>query len=152
MDAYEVFLFGHLLGAIAWVGTNIGLTVLTFRVKSRGPEATMEFARDVNWLGVRMQVPAALLTVLFGFLLVNELGYSLGEAWISFALAVYLLSFFLGAGFLGPESGRIAAIADERGPTDPEAQRRLDRVLLLGRIELVLLVLVVLDMVVKPGA
>ena len=152
MDAYEIFLFGHLLGVIAWVGTNIGLTFLTLRVKARGPESTMEFAHDVNWLGTRLQMPASLLVLVFGFLLVNKVGYSLGDAWISFALAVYLFSFILGAGFLGPESGRIAAIAEERGPTDPEAQRRLGRVLLLGRIELVLLILVVLDMVVKPGA
>jgi hypothetical protein len=33
----------------------------------------------------------------------------------------------------------------------PEVQRRIGRILLISRIELVLLVLIVLDMVLKPG-
>jgi hypothetical protein len=40
---------------------------------------------------------------------------------------------------------------EERGPDDPEYQRRLARIFLVSRIELLLLILVVLDMTVKPG-
>ena len=152
MDYYELILFGHLIAVITWVGTDIGLQVLGSRANARGPQSMVDFSADVNWLGTRLLVPASLAVVVFGFLLVDELGLSLGDAWISFALAVYLFSFVLGAGFLGPESGRIASLAAERGAEDEDVQRRVRRVFLMSRIELVLLVLVVLDMVVKPGA
>jgi hypothetical protein len=42
-------------------------------------------------------------------------------------------------------------MVDERGPEDAEYQRRVSRIFLVSRIELVLLVLAVLDMAVKPG-
>jgi uncharacterized membrane protein len=134
------------------VGGDVMLQVVGARAKSRSPQALTEFAADTEWIGTRVLVPAALAVVVFGFLLVEELGYSLGDAWISFALAVFLGSFFLGAGFLGPEAGRVGRLAAERGAEDPEVQRRIARVTLFSRIELLFLVLVVLDMVVKPGA
>jgi hypothetical protein len=42
-------------------------------------------------------------------------------------------------------------MVEERGPDDPEYRRRLARIFLVSRIELLLLILVVLDMTVKPG-
>ena len=68
-----------------------------------------------------------------------------------FGFIVWLLSFIAGAGYLGPESGRLSKLVDERGPDDPEYKARLSRVFVVSRIELVLLILVVLDMAVKPG-
>ena len=152
MDYYELILFGHLIAVITWVGGDIMLQVLGYRANRRSPQAMVDFAADVAWLGTRVLVPASLTVVVFGLLLVDELGYGLGDAWISIALAVFLFSFFLGAGFLGPESGRIAGLAAERGAEDADVQRRIRRVFAFSRVELVLLVLVVLDMVVKPGA
>ncbi len=72
--------------------------------------------------------------------------------WILFALIVFGGSFVLGAGFIGPESGRIGKLIEAEGPTAPEVQRRIKRIFLVSRIELAFLILVVLDMVVKPGA
>jgi hypothetical protein len=152
VDYYELILFGHLIAVITWVGGDIMLQVLGALAQRRGPQAMVDFAGDTNWIGTRVLVPSSLAVIVFGFLLVDELGYGLGDAWISFALAVFLGSFLLGAGFLGPESGRIPALAAERGVEDSEVQRRIGRIVVLSRIELLFLVLVVLDMVVKPGA
>lgn len=70
---------------------------------------------------------------------------------MTFGFVVWLLSFIAGAGYLGPESGRLGKLVDERGPDDPEYQRRISTIFLVSRIELLLLILVVLDMTVKPG-
>jgi hypothetical protein len=40
---------------------------------------------------------------------------------------------------------------EQRGPDDPEYLRRLGRIFLVSRIELVILILVVIDMAIKPG-
>lgn len=150
MDTHEFLLFGHLLFVITWVGTDIGLQILSLRALAR-PERSVDFMADVEWLGTRLLMPASLLVLVFGILLVNEVGYDFGDLWITLAFAAFLFSFLLGAGFLGPESGRISKLADERGPAERDVQRRIRRVLWFSRLELLVLIAIVLDMVVKPG-
>ena len=151
MTTYEFLLFAHLLFLVAWVGTDIGLQVLSLRALAAGPERSVAFTADVEWLGTRLLIPSALLVAVFGVLLVNEVGYDFGDTWIILGLAGFLASAVTGAGFLGPEAGRISKLGAERDPADPEIQARIRRVLLVSRIELLILVLVILDMVVKPG-
>ena len=74
-----------------------------------------------------------------------------GSGWIDVALAVWIASFVVGIGFLGPESGRIGRLIEERGVSAPEVRRRIDRIFLISRIELLFLLIVVVDMVTKPG-
>lgn len=57
----------------------------------------------------------------------------------------------VGAAFLGPESGRLARLTAERGPEDPEVVRRVQPLFAISRYDLAVLLLVVVDMVVKPG-
>jgi hypothetical protein len=56
-----------------------------------------------------------------------------------------------GAGFLGPETGRLGKLMDERPADDPEIGERIGRLVIVSRVELTLLFLIVLDMVLKPG-
>jgi uncharacterized membrane protein len=151
MSTYEFLLFAHLALVAIWVGTATCIQVLSFRSLAAGPQRTIEFTADVEWLGTRLLVPASLLVVVFGFLLVDNVGYEVGDTWIVLALIAFAASFATGAGFLGPESGRISKLAAERPPDDPALQARVRRILLVSRIELLILFLVILDMVVKPG-
>jgi uncharacterized membrane protein len=152
MSYYEALLFGHLLAAMFWVGGDLMIQMFYLRARAAGPERILAFSREVEWIGLRVLNPASLLVVVLGVLLVIEVeGYEFSQVWISAALAMFLASFITGAGFLGPESGRIGKLGEERGPTDPEVQRRIGRILVISRIEFVLLVLIVLVMVLKPG-
>ena len=151
MSAYELFLFAHLVFVITWLGTDVAVQVLSFRTLAASPQRQVDFMRDVEWLGQRLLIPASLLVLVFGFLLVNEIGYAVADTWILLALAGFAFSFVLGAGFLGPETGRIGRLVDERGAEDPEVSRRIRRILLFSRVELVVLIAIVLDMVLKPG-
>ena len=151
ITTYEFLLFGHLLFVVAWVGTDVALQVLSLRILRAGPQRSADFLGDVEWLGTRLLTPSALLVVIFGFGLVSELNYSVGDTWIWLALLAFIASFIAGAGFLGPEAGRVGKLIEERGAEDAEAQSRIRRILLISRIELVILILVILDMVVKPG-
>ena len=110
-----------------------------------------QFARDAGFVGKTMFTPASLVLVVFGFLLVNEGNWSLGSTWLMFALAVFAASFAVGVGFLAPESARIERAIELHGVGSTEATRRIERIFLVSRIELLFLMLVVVDMVVKPG-
>lgn len=151
MSTLEALLFAHILFVVTWVGTDVSLQFLALRAMRAGGQREVDFMADVEWLGTRLLIPSALLVVVFGALLVNELGYDFGATWIILGLAGFAFSFVAGAGFLGPESGRIANLAAERGPDDPAVHQRIARVLLVSRIELVILIAIILDMVVKPG-
>ena len=151
LTTYEALLFGHLLFVVTWVGTDVCLQVLGLRARRAGPQRTVELAADVEWLGTRLLVPSSLLVLVFGVLLVNDIGYEFSQTWITLAFVAFAASFLTGAGFLGPETGRVAKLAAERGADDPDVQRRIRRIFLISRIELVILVAVILDMVVKPG-
>jgi uncharacterized membrane protein len=151
MSTYEVLLFAHLLFVVTWVGTDICLQILSLRVLRAGGQRAVDFLADIEWLGTRLLLPSGFLVVIFGLLLVDDIGYDLGQTWLILALAGWVFSLIVGAGFLGPESGRIATLAADRGPEDPAVQSRARRLLLVSRIELVVLIALILDMVVKPG-
>ena len=90
--------------------------------------------------------------MIFGVLLVtDQQAYEFSQFWVWIGLVMFALSAGTGAGFLGPESGRIKGLIESQGADSPEVLRRTARVLTISRIELVLLILIVLDMIVKPG-
>ena len=152
MSTYELLLFGHLLAAMIWVGGGLLSQMYYLRARAAGPEAVGRFAKDAEWIGMRVMTPASLSVLIFGILLVLELdAYDFSQFWISAALAMFALSFLTGLTFLGPESGRIGKLSEELGAAHPDVQRRIGRVVVISRMEFFLLVLIVLDMVVKPG-
>jgi hypothetical protein len=153
ITTYELLLFGHLAFVAIWVGGDAMLQVMYLRAKAAGAERTVAFVKDVEWIGGRILTPSALLVVVLGFGLISESNgaYELSQTWVWLGLAAFAASFVLGAGFLGPESGRIGALAEDRGVDDPEIQRRTTRILLFSRLELIVLFAVIFDMVVKPG-
>jgi uncharacterized membrane protein len=152
-DAYKWLLAFHILLAVVWVGSNTAIQIFVIRAKRAGPDRISFFASEIQWYGTRVLVPSSLLLVILGFVLLHESSgaYELGQGWVTFGFVVWLLSFIAGAGYLGPESGRLSKLAEERSPEDPEYQRRMTRIFIVSRIELLFLILVVLDMTVKPG-
>jgi uncharacterized membrane protein len=152
-DAYKWWLAFHILLAVVWVGSDVAIQILVIRAKRAGADRLAYLASEIEWYGTRVLLPSSLGLVILGFILlhVSAGAYDLGQGWVLFGFIVWLLSASAGSLYLGPESGRLGKLVEERGPDDPEYQRRLGRVFLISRIELVLLILVVLDMAVKPG-
>jgi len=149
---YQWLLTVHILAAVVWVGGAFTLQVMAIRVvRDPDPTRLAAFARDTEVVGMRVFLPASLVLLLFGFWLVHEGNWSLSEGWLTFGLIVIGISIVTGAGFLGPESGRIARVIEAEGPASREARRRINRIFLISRIELVLLLLTVVAMTAKPG-
>jgi uncharacterized membrane protein len=152
-DTYEWFLAIHILAAVIWVGSDVAIQIFTIRAKRAGESSYLaHLATEIEWYGTRVLLPSSLTIVVFGFLLINQSdgAYGLGDFFVGFAFAVWIFSFLIGLLFLGPQSGKLGEELEARGPEDPGYQSRLARVFLISRIELVLLILVVLDMTIKP--
>jgi uncharacterized membrane protein len=152
MSLYEFLLFMHILMAVTWVGGDIALQVLAVRAtRAKDPARTASLTADAEWMGLRVFMPASILLLIFGIWAASEGNWDFGQAWISIGFGAFIFSFFLGMTFLGPESGRIKQLVRERSYEDPEVQRRIGRILLLSRIELVVLLVAIWAMVAKPG-
>lgn len=152
MESYELVLFVHVLAAIVWIGGASAIQALAIMTIGRGDAVEISrFSGDAEKIGMRVLMPASIIVVLAGGWLVYDGPWTMGTTWISYSLGLYVLSFLTGAGFLGPESGRISKLTAEHGPEHPDVQRRIRRVLLVSRIELVWLVAIVALMVLKPA-
>lgn len=150
---YNTLKFLHVLAAITWVGGNIYAQVLATKVIGEGdPVHLGRLAKDLGDLGNRLLLPAAISVIVFGVWLVAVSAWNFTDPWILIGLTGVAITIVTGAFFIGPEAGRLGTLATERDPADPEIQRRIRRVVAISRIDLVVLVLVVADMVFKPGS
>jgi uncharacterized membrane protein len=151
---YNELKFVHVLAAIVWVGGGATAQVYALlAVRTNDPAKVAAFAGDTEFVGTRIFLPAALILLVSGILTVHESSgaWGYGQGWVQFGLVVITISILTGAGFLGPESGRIARATKAGGVESAEVQARIRRIFLVSRVELVLLMAVVFDMVVKPG-
>ena len=148
---YKVLLLIHILCAVVWVGGGIMIQLLALRVvKARETVYGAAFSRDISRVAMTTFIPASLVLIASGFGLVHEGNWD-WSGWLIFALVVWAASFLSGALYLGPQSKKLGDAMAEHGFESPEAQVRLRNILNHSRIELLFLILVVCDMVLKPG-
>lgn len=149
---FTLLLLLHVLVAVLWVGGGVTMGIAGLQaLATHDPLAVASAARTSGRIGRTIFTPSSLVVGLSGVALVADLGLPWREGWIVFALAAWLGSFALGMAFFGPQGARVGRLAAERGPADPEVQRRIRRILAVSRAVGVLLLLVIVDMTVKPA-
>jgi len=148
---YLVFKSIHVLAAIVWLGGGSLITVLAWRAQRAKDNAQLlQIAKQAEWASTRIFVPASLIVVAMGFVLMHKGGFGYSHFWPLFGLIAWGVSFLVGAAFLGPESGRLARLVEMNGPDDPAVVARINRILAVARTDIVLVLLIAADMVAKP--
>jgi uncharacterized membrane protein len=149
---YEFLLTIHVLAAVIWVGGGIAMHILGRRVLKRGnSEEIYKFSGEVNTVAMRLYAPTSLILLVAGILLVNEAGYEFSQLWITLAFLGWIFSFVVGVGYYGPQDKKLQALVAADGPTAPGVVTNVRQALFVNQIEILILLLVVVDMTVKPG-
>jgi uncharacterized membrane protein len=151
-DSYTIYKALHVMAIVIWVGGDVTLTTLGIVFERRGDNATLAALGKLGaWIGPRVYTPAAFAVFAFGAALVQKGGSGWSVLWIDLGLAGWAIATGVGVLFVGPELGRIDRAAEAHGPESDEVVRRVRRLFTVFRFDTVILILVVLDMTVKPA-
>jgi uncharacterized membrane protein len=150
-NSYAIYKALHVIAIVIWVGGDVTLTTAGIVFERRGDAETLATLGKVgSWVGVRVYTPAAFAAFAFGVALMEQGVWDWSQVWIVLGLAGWAIATGVGVLFVGPELGRIDRAAAEHGPDSAEVARRVRRLFTVFRFDTVLLVLIVLDMTLKP--
>lgn len=151
MSLYELLLSLHVLAIATWLGSGLAITVIGLRTLGDGVEHFAAWAPSAGWWAGRAHPAAGVLLLLTGFGMVLEADLSLGEPWILVALVGLVAAMGLGGAVIGPTSDRLTKTIEAGGGSAADVRVAAERLLLFTRVEIVIIALVAVDMVVKPG-
>jgi uncharacterized membrane protein len=151
MTSYELWLFLHIAGAIVWIGGAVLAQVFGVLAKrSADPQRAAAYGRDMAFVGPKIFMPAAIVVLVTGALLTEDGNWDWSEPFVYLGLiggvGVALAAF----GYLTRAMGAAGAQLAREGPS-PALVARLGRLVLIGRLLILVLFVIVFLMVVKPG-
>jgi uncharacterized membrane protein len=153
MTWYLFFKWVHVVASIFWVGGAFATQFYAaLALRTRDGARIAGFAADAEWIGFRIFMTSSIVVFLAGIGLLGngQSPWTWGMNFVTFGVIVFGASLVVGAGFLGPESGRLAKLIAAEGPESPAVNARIRRILAVSRVELVFLLGVVWAMVAKP--
>src|SRR4051794_6474144 len=84
---YLVFKSIHVLAAVLWLGGGAAITVLAWRAqRSRDNAQLLQIAKQAEWLSLRLFVPASLVVVAMGVVLMHKGDWGYGHFWTLFGV------------------------------------------------------------------
>ena len=152
ITAYKLLLAVHILAAVLWVGGGVTLHVIGRLAQKSGDRERMnQFSKDAAYIGPRLYAPLSVILLLVGFPLVDKAGYEMSDAFISIAFAGWIASFLIGILYYSRADKKREAIVASEGLGSDAFLASYKQVAMINSIELTILILVVLDMTLKPG-
>jgi uncharacterized membrane protein len=148
---YSTFKAVHVSFAVIWVGGGFLLTILgVVAERQRDAEQLAAIAKQAALVGEKLFSPASGIVLLAGIAMMINVDWGWGHFWITAGLVGFASTFVTGVGFLAPRSKKLHELMQTAGPTAPETQAAIREILWIARIDIAVLLLVVVDMVVKP--
>jgi uncharacterized membrane protein len=150
VTTYTVLKTIHVLAAVVWVGGGVMIVTLLARSRRADDSAGLvTLIRQLQFVGPRIFAPSGLILVITGIWMVQYQGIP-WDLWVILGLVGWGATFVTGNFFLRPTGEKLGAELAEKGPDDPGARSLMDRILNVARVDQVVLVLVIVDMVIKP--
>jgi uncharacterized membrane protein len=150
---YSLFKAIHVTFSIVWVGGGVGIMIYAIRVlRTSEPKEVLSVATQAAFMGEKIFAPAGLIVFLMGIAMMINTNWGWGHFWVIIGLLGYAATFAVGVAVLSPLAKKIEQSAREKGPEHPETMALIERIMLIGRIDVGVLLIVILDMVTKPFA
>ncbi|HEY0415469.1 MAG TPA: DUF2269 family protein [Gaiellaceae bacterium] len=150
---YSLFKAVHVLFAVIWVGGGVTMMIHAIRAQNaRDPEGIVTVAKQAAFIGEKVFAPIGLVTFLMGIAMMINTSWGWGHFWVVVGLLGYAATFIVGLVVLSPLAKQIDESAATNGPTHPATMALIERIMLIARIDVAVLMLVVIDMVTKPFA
>jgi uncharacterized membrane protein len=148
---YLAFKTVHVVSAVLWIGGGAFLTFMAMATeRAEDPGRLIEVARQAEWGATRIFVPASFVVLAMGIAMTINGDLDWGQFWLVFGLIAWAISTAIGVGFLTPRIKTLNALIEEHGERDPAVQAAVTPILLAARLDIALLLLIVVDMTVKP--
>jgi uncharacterized membrane protein len=151
-DVYDTLKLIHILAAVIWVGTGIFFQYTGTRARRAGPDQVAALAASLAQAAPLMVASSVTVLVAGIVLVLYAPGLDFADTWIWLGILGYLATFITGMFVIRPRADRLTAVIGEEGATSPAAQDLIGQLFVIGRIDVVVLVLVIAVMVFKPGA
>lgn len=142
----KILLAVHVLGAVLWVGGGSTLHVLGLRAKKKGRAAMESFVEDASAIGPKFYAPLSVIMLIAGIFLVKKAGFEQSDVFVQIGYTGWIISFIIGVAVYPRIEKKLSAATDDAGYL--AAFNTYARV---NQIELLVLLLVVINMAVKPG-
>lgn len=148
MTYRNILLVLHIAGAGTWLGANVVQAVVSPAAARFGKEALAGWFRLTSVLARRLYIPAAILILVTGVLLVldNE-AYGFGSTFVTIGMAMIVVGAVLGMTVFGP-GGDAAAAAVESGDAS-RIRSAVARITRWGMVDTVLLLATITVMVLR---
>jgi uncharacterized membrane protein len=151
VTTYTVLKTIHVLATVIWVGGGVILVALIARARRASDTGTVvTLIKQVEFVGPRIFAASGGILVITGIWMVQNAGLP-WDLWVILGLVGWGATFVTGNFFLGPTSKKLDEALEQKGQDDPGAHALMDRLLAVARVDQVVLVLVIVDMVIKPG-
>lgn len=149
---YDFLLAVHILAAVLWVGGGVTMHVFGRLARASGDRQRMlNFVEESNKIGPRMYAPLSLILLLAGIFLVSKAGYEQSDLFVTVGYVVWIISFLIGILYYGRKGKELEQIVANEGIESDAFLANYQAVANVNTIEIALLLLVVVDMAVKPG-
>jgi Predicted integral membrane protein (DUF2269) len=154
MDLYGLLLFVHVASVIGWVGTGVVFQMLSERALPGG-QADEGRVRSLLNLGESFG-PAyfgvlTLLVLATGIWMVLDADWGFDEPFVLGGIIGIVASGAIGGALIGPTSQKLQARVAESGVITAEDTADIARIRSFGRIDMLIMLVVVFLMTVKPG-
>src|SRR4051794_17399093 len=148
---YATFKAVHVGFAVIWIGGGFLLTILgLIAERQNDADGLAAVAKQAALVGEKLFSPAAGVVLLAGIAMMINTNWGWGHFWITAGLVGFASTFVTGLGVLAPRSKRLHELMSTVGPSAPETQAAIKSILLIARFDVAVLLLVIVDMVVKP--
>jgi uncharacterized membrane protein len=148
---YLAFKGVHVVSAVLWVGGGTFTTLAVIAAeRADDTERMLGLAKEAEWGAMRIFVPASFVVLAMGIAMTINGDLDWGQFWLVFGLVAWAISTAVGIGFLTPRINKLNKLIEKRGSDDPAVTAAVQPILLAARLDIALLLLIVVDMVVKP--